>query len=160
MPVRTAVRHDADAIMDIYNTSLEELQSSFPYRPFTRESAADFIRERGENGGLVLVWEEEGRIGGFAEYAPFQDWKTEEAIADYGLYIRKDCRRKGLGENCSAPSPLRRGKTGTTLSWRPSTRPTCPPSSCMKNCISPASAPSTGKESPGRCWKRCFTKRT
>jgi L-amino acid N-acyltransferase YncA len=98
MPVRTAAIRDADAIMDIYNTSLEGLPSSFPYRPFTRESAAEFIEDRRENRGLVLVWEEEGRIGGFAEYAPFQDWKTEEAIADYGLYIRKDCRRKGLGK--------------------------------------------------------------
>ena len=97
MGIRFAKMEDVSQIRAIYAPYVEETAISFEYTvPTMEEFAARFQNITAQYPWLV--WEEEGQVLGYAYgSAPFEraafSWCAESSI-----YLRKDCRGRGIGK--------------------------------------------------------------
>lgn len=94
--LRSATLADAPALLAIYAPYVEGTAISFEYESPTLE---DF-RARMEGVLAVYPWlvaEEEGEILGYAYAHPFIPRKAYEHCAEVTIYLRRDCRGKGVG---------------------------------------------------------------
>ena len=97
MGIRFAKMEDVPQILAIYTPYVEETAVSFEYTVPTMEE----FTKRFQNITAQypwLVWEEEGQVLGYAYgSAPFEraafSWCAESSI-----YLRKDCRGRGIGK--------------------------------------------------------------
>lgn len=94
--IRTATLQDVPAILDIYRPYIIDTAYTFEYEvPSLQDFEARFLTISREFPWLV--WEEKGEILGYA-YAERPFTRTAyQWDADLAIYLRDDCRGKGIG---------------------------------------------------------------
>ena len=94
--LRIAEESDIPAILDIYGPYILTSTATFEYTvPSREEFQARFC-------GITarfpwLVWEEDGKILGYAYASSFKNRKAYDWSVELSIYIRQDKRRGGLG---------------------------------------------------------------
>ena len=96
MSIRLAMESDIPQILEIYRPYVEQTTVSFEYAAPSLEAFAARFREVTERFPF-LVWEEEGRILGYA-YAclPFSR-EAYRWIAEPSIYLQQEARGQGIG---------------------------------------------------------------
>ena len=92
--VRSATRHDAEAIARIYRQGIEERGATFQTQaPRAGEIAAEIAA-----GRLMLVAEAGGNVVGWASVGPYDDAHSYYAcVGEATLYVDRAARRGGAG---------------------------------------------------------------
>jgi len=92
--VRSATRHDAEAIARIYRHGIEERGATFQ----TQAPRADEIAAEIAAGRLMLVAEAGGHVVGWASVGPYDDAHPYYAgVGEATLYVDRAARRGGAG---------------------------------------------------------------
>jgi len=94
--IRDAVHADVPVMLELYRPYILETAITFEYDVPTLpafEDRFDAITARFP----WLVWEEDGQILGYAYASPFQTRAAYQWDADMSIYLRQDCRGRGVG---------------------------------------------------------------
>ena len=94
--IRIAKVEDAAALAEIYGWYVENTAVSFEYEAPTAQEFAGRIREILEFHPF-LVYEEDGRLLGYAYAHPLIRRKACDWAVEVSIYIRRDARGKGIG---------------------------------------------------------------
>lgn len=96
MPIRIATVQDVPAMLAIYAPYVEQTTYSFEYAPPTLEAFTDrFLHYNAQFPWLV--WEESGKIGGYAyATAPFER-AAYRWCAEPSIYLAPEAQGKGIG---------------------------------------------------------------
>ena len=95
--IRKAVLSDVPVILDIYRPYILETAITFEYEVPTLEEFEVRFRTIAAKYPW-LVWEEQGRILGYAYADSFKSRAAYQWDADLSIYLRQDCRGKGIGK--------------------------------------------------------------
>jgi len=97
--IREARESDLPAILDIYNDAIVHTTAVYDEVPHTLEMRREWYRQRIASGFPVFVFETEteGAVAGFASYGPFRPWSAYRYTAEHSVYVRADCRGRGVG---------------------------------------------------------------
>ena len=99
--IRIATEADVAAILDIYRPYVENTTITFEYDVPTQEAFLE--RFRGITAQYPwLVWEEEGRILGYAYAAAPYARAAYAWCAEPSVYLRPEAHRKGIGSKLYA----------------------------------------------------------
>ena len=94
--IRPATLFDAEALMQIYNPYIRETTVTYEYEEIT---AGEFRRrmETVMTRYPYIVAEEKGEILGYAYGSPYHTRAAYQWDCDLSVYLRMDCRGKGIG---------------------------------------------------------------
>lgn len=97
LTIRPAVPADAGAISAIYNHYVRTSTCTFQEEPETLAERLAWL-ERHRGGHVALVAEEaDGGIAGWASLSPFHARSAYRFTVEDSVYLRDDCRGRGLG---------------------------------------------------------------
>ncbi len=97
LTIRPAVLADLDGITEIYNNAILETVATFDTEPKTRLEQEAWFAEHGAREP-VLVAEEDDIIVGWASLSQWSDRCAYMDTAESSLYVRKECRGRGIGK--------------------------------------------------------------
>jgi L-amino acid N-acyltransferase YncA len=95
--IRTASVDDSAAIAEIYNQGIEDRVATYE----TRRRSAEGQRARLQTiAGRypVVVAQIDGEIIGWAGAGPYRDRECYRGIGEFSMYVRRDWRRRGVGD--------------------------------------------------------------
>lgn len=95
--LRNATIHDVPVILDIYRPYILDTAITFEYEVPSLEAFTERFRNVTERFPW-LVWEENGMVLGYAYANPFKARAAYQWDADLSIYLREDCRGKGIGK--------------------------------------------------------------
>jgi L-amino acid N-acyltransferase len=96
MLIRPAHMDDLPAITDIYNDAILKTTASFDLEPKTLDQQRGWFEAHGAKHPIVVA-EEDGFIVGWASLSRFSDRCAYEGTVEDSVYVREDCRGKGIG---------------------------------------------------------------
>ncbi len=97
MTIRAATAADLPAINAIYNRAVEVSTASFDLSPFSTDRRRDWFEAHGSRYP-VLVADEKGVVAGYADLHPFIRKEGCAHVAEVSVYVREDCRGRGVGK--------------------------------------------------------------
>lgn len=104
--IRAATVQDAPALLEIYGHYVLNTAITYEYEVPTEENFRRRIAKT-LTQYPYLVWEEEGKILGYAYAGRFHERKSFDWAAEASVYVHKDARGRGIGpklyvalENC------------------------------------------------------------
>ena len=99
--IRPANVDDAAAIAEIYNQGIEDRVATYETR---LRSAADQLAWLRSIGGRypAVVAQADGEIVGWAGAAPYRDRECYRGIGEFSMYVHRDWRRRGVGDQLLA----------------------------------------------------------
>jgi L-amino acid N-acyltransferase len=96
--VRYANAGDAEAIATIWNPQILETPFTFDHDVYSIAEIAAMIAQRQAAGPAWFVVEEDGRISGFASFAPFRNGEGYGRTMEHTIFLDPDAGGDGLGE--------------------------------------------------------------
>ena len=96
--IREAIAEDLPAILDIYNDAILNTTAVYNYKPHTLEMRQQWFETKQQQGFPVFVAEEGSEIVGFSTIGPFRAWEAYKYSAENSIYVKADCRGKGIGK--------------------------------------------------------------
>jgi L-amino acid N-acyltransferase YncA len=96
--LRPAQESDLPEILAIYNDAILNTTAVYHYEAHTLEDRMKWFIEKQTGGYPVVVWQEEGRIAGFATYGPFRPWPAYKYTVEHSVYVHRGFRGRGAGE--------------------------------------------------------------
>ena len=99
--IRFATQADIPAILEIYGPYVRETAYSFEYTVPTEEEFTARFRHH-THYCPWLVWEEDGRVTGYAYGAPAFERAAYSWCAEVSIYLAKDARSRGIGRKMYA----------------------------------------------------------
>ena len=93
MRVRVATPADATEIMVIYNQGIEDRVGTFETEPRTEAMVASWF----DGTHPIVAVEEEGTVIAYASTSSYRARPCYAGIAEFSVYVRRDCRGKGAG---------------------------------------------------------------
>lgn len=94
--IRMACSSDAEAIAEIYRPYVLNTPVTFEYIPPSPQEMAGRMKNI-LSQFPYLVWEEDGTILGYAYAHPMHERAAYQWDAELSVYIRQDCRGRGIG---------------------------------------------------------------
>ena len=94
--IRVATEKDAAELLEIYSYYVEETAITFEYDVPATEEFAERIRNISKKYPY-LVWEENGKILGYAYANTFKDRAAYDWSVETTIYVKKDIRHHGIG---------------------------------------------------------------
>jgi L-amino acid N-acyltransferase YncA len=94
--IRPALPSDAQALAAIYNPYIRDTTITFEEQPVTAEEMAGRIRKVSE-AHPWLVWEEEGRILGYAYGTVWRARAAYRRSTETAIYLSMEQRGRGIG---------------------------------------------------------------
>lgn len=95
--LRNATVQDVPVMLDIYRPYILDTAITFEYEvPSLEEFTTRFHTVTARFPWLV--WEEDGVVLGYAYASPFKTRAAYRWDADLSIYLRQDCRGKGIGK--------------------------------------------------------------
>jgi len=95
--IRIAKESDLPGILEIYNDAILHTTAVYDYEPHTIEMRNQWFVTKREQGFPVFVAEENGIIVGFSSIGPFRAWAAYKHTVENSVYVKSDCRGKGVG---------------------------------------------------------------
>jgi len=96
--IRLAKEADLPAMLDIYNDIILHTTAVYDYEPHTAEMRKQWFEAKKEQGFPVFVAEENDIIVGFSSIGPFRAWAAYKFTVENSVYVKSDCRGKGIGK--------------------------------------------------------------
>ena len=107
--IRQATRDDLAAITAIYNDAIEKTTSTFDTEPKTvEEQEVWFVSHDARHPVMVAI--EDGPVVAWASLSQWSDRCAYSDTAEISLYVKEDCRRKGIGKQLMS-AIIQEGKT-------------------------------------------------
>lgn len=102
MKIRAATPEDAAAIQAIYAPVVRDTPISFEEQPPTVAEMAERIRTRLERFPWLVGEDASGRVNGYVYAGAHADRAAYRWSVDVTVYVREDCRRRGVGQRLYA----------------------------------------------------------
>jgi L-amino acid N-acyltransferase YncA len=96
--IRRATLEDLNAITEIYNEAILHTIATFDIEPKTIEEQMPWFVNH-DSKHPILVAEQDGLVAGWASLSKWSDRCAYSGTAEISLYVKKECRRKGIGRN-------------------------------------------------------------
>ncbi len=97
MGIRTARESDLPDILEIYNHAVVNTTATFDLEPRSPEAQQAWFLEH-VPPYPAIVWEEDGRVLGWASLSPYATRCAYRFAAEASVYVAPDARRAGIGE--------------------------------------------------------------
>ena len=101
--IREATKEDLPQILDIYNDVILHTTAVYNYDPHTIEMRTEWFETKQQQGFPVFVAEESKAIVGFSSFGPFRAWQAYQYTVENSVYVKSDCRGKGVGKMLIKP---------------------------------------------------------
>lgn len=101
--IREAVREDIPQMLEIYNEVILNTTAVYNYDPHTLEMRTEWFETKQQQGFPVFVAEENKTILGFSTIGPFRAWQAYKYTVENSVYVKADCRGKGVGKLLITP---------------------------------------------------------
>ncbi|AKL94773.1 GCN5-like N-acetyltransferase [Clostridium aceticum] len=95
--IRQATEEDLKWILEIYNDAIINTTAVYEYKAYSLEDRKVWYNKKMEKGYPVLVFEEEGKILGFATFGPFRERPAYKYTIEHSVYVDRSGRNKGIG---------------------------------------------------------------
>ena len=95
--IRNAVEQDLLEILFIYNDAILNTTAVYHYEEKTIEERQSWFKEKNEDQEPVLVYEEKGKVLGFATYGTFRPWPAFKYAIEHSIYVSSAGKGKGIG---------------------------------------------------------------
>ena len=96
--VRQCVFDDLQQLLDIYNDIILHTTAVYDYEPHTLDMRKQWFEAKQQQGFPIFVAEENGVIVGFSSIGPFRAWAAYKYSVENSVYVKSDCRGKGIGK--------------------------------------------------------------
>lgn len=110
--IRAAAPADAPALAAIYNRVIRETTHIFASTERGEEEVAALIA-----GGAVFVWEDAGRVGGFARFFPFRAGSGYAHTAEHTILVEPWAQGRGVGRALVACEAAHARAAGKHTLW-------------------------------------------
>ena len=97
MGIRAARESDLSEILDIYNHAVVNTTATFDVAPRSIEAQQAWFLEH-VPPHPAIVWEEEGRVLGWASLSPYASRCAYRFAGEASVYVAPQGRRAGIGE--------------------------------------------------------------
>ncbi|ARJ51299.1 GNAT family N-acetyltransferase [Staphylococcus lutrae] len=94
--IREATLNDLDDMMAIYNHAIVNTTAVYTYEPTTLEERRCWFEQKQRAGYPIFVYEQAGRVVGFATYGMFRDWPAYQYTIEHAIYVSPTARRQGI----------------------------------------------------------------
>lgn len=101
--VRLATEADIPQILAIYNDVILNTTAVYNYDPHTLEMRQEWFAQKQQLGHPVFVASAENKIVGFSTYGPFRAWQAYQFTVENSVYVKADCRGKGIAKLLMQP---------------------------------------------------------
>ncbi|MGC4034843.1 MAG: GNAT family N-acetyltransferase [Chitinophagaceae bacterium] len=98
LKIRIATENDLQQMLSIYNDIILHTTAVYDYEPHTMEMRKEWFDTKEKQGFPVFVAEENGVILGFSSIGPFRAWAGYKYSVENSIYVKNDCRGKGVGK--------------------------------------------------------------
>jgi phosphinothricin acetyltransferase len=95
--IRTALADDAAAIAEIYNQGIEDRVATYETKRRTAEDQRGWLQSVAGRYPAVVA-QIDAEIIGWAGAGPYRDRECYRGIGEFSMYIRRDWRRRGVGD--------------------------------------------------------------
>jgi L-amino acid N-acyltransferase YncA len=95
--VRLARIADAAAIAEIYNEGIADRIATYETEPRSPKDEQAWLRAIAGRYPAVVA-EIDGQIVGWAGAGPYRARKCYRGIGEFSMYVRRECRRRGVGD--------------------------------------------------------------
>ncbi|WLV24937.1 N-acetyltransferase family protein [Aciduricibacillus chroicocephali] len=95
--IRNAVEQDLSEILTIYNDAILNTTAVYHYDEKTIEERKSWFAGKMANQEPVLVYEELGKVFGFATYGTFRPWPAFKYAIEHSIYVSSTGKGKGIG---------------------------------------------------------------
>jgi L-amino acid N-acyltransferase YncA len=98
--IRQANEISLPQMLEIYNEVILNTTAVYDYEPHTLEMRKQWLEAKQQQGFPVFVAEEDedGVIVGFSSIGPFRAWAAYKYSVENSIYVKADCRGKGIGK--------------------------------------------------------------
>lgn len=96
MHIRVAGVEDAAAIAEIYNQGIEDRIATYETKRRSAEDQQAWLQAIA--GRYPAVVAQKGEIIGWAGAGPYRDRECYRGIGEFSMYVRRDWRRRGVGD--------------------------------------------------------------
>ena len=96
--IRHATENDLQQTLDIYNEIIANSTAIFQYEAQTIEMRKAWFVEKQEKNFPVFIAEENNAIVGFSTFGQFRNWQAYQFSVENSIYVKSDCRGKGIGK--------------------------------------------------------------
>ena len=101
--IREAKREDVPQLLSIYNHVILHTTAVYNYDPHTLDMRTEWFETRQQQGFPVFVAEENNLVAGFSSFGPFRTWQAYRFTVESSVYVKSDCRGKGIGKLLMTP---------------------------------------------------------
>jgi len=101
--IREAVREDIPQMLEIYNEVILNTTAVYNYDPHSIEMRTEWFETKQQQGFPVFVAEENNIILGFSTIGPFRAWQAYKYTVENSVYVKADCRGRGIGKLLMPP---------------------------------------------------------
>jgi len=95
--IRPAVENDLNSLLEIYNYAILNTTAIYTYHVQTLADRKVWFDKKNEDQFPVLVFEENGRVLGFATFGPFRAWPAYKYTVEHSVYVHYDAWNHGVG---------------------------------------------------------------
>lgn len=95
MTVRTALESDIPALLEIYNSEVEQGAATLDLTPRTLDEWREWFFAHQTDTHFILVAEENGSVAGYASLSEYRQKEAYSSTAELSVYIDRDFRRRG-----------------------------------------------------------------
>lgn len=96
--IRKALPEDVQGMLEIYNDIILNTTAVYQYDVHTLEMRREWLAAKQEQGFPVFVAEEDKMIVGFSTFGPFRNWQAYQYTVENSVYVKADCRGRGIGK--------------------------------------------------------------
>ena len=101
--IREAIKEDLSQMLAIYNDVILHTTAVYNYDPHTLEMRTEWFETKQQQGFPVFVAEENKVVVGFSSIGPFRAWQAYQYTVENSVYVKSDCRGKGIGKLLMKP---------------------------------------------------------
>ncbi|SEQ93165.1 phosphinothricin acetyltransferase [Piscibacillus halophilus] len=83
--------------MDIYNEAILNTTAVYDYEIYTYKNRLNWFREKEGAGYPIMVYEDHGKVIGFATYGPFRPRPAYQYTVEHSVYVTEKSGGKGVG---------------------------------------------------------------
>ena len=96
--IRQATREDVANILEIFNYNIRHSTAIYLYEEQTYEERMSWFEGKLEAGEPVLVYEVDGKVGGYATYGKFRPHIAYQYTIENSVYVHEDFQRRGIAK--------------------------------------------------------------